>query len=72
LFTDIEGSTRLWEERADEMRFALAEHDRILRSAIEADWVTSPVSARSVVGCRLPSPLIDLGRSWRASATVCG
>lgn len=35
-FTDIEGSTRLWEERPDEMRAALAEHDAIVRSAIEA------------------------------------
>jgi class 3 adenylate cyclase len=36
LFTDIEGSTRLWENRPDEMRPALAEHDAIMRSAIEA------------------------------------
>ena len=36
LFTDVEGSTRLWEERADEMRSALAEHDAIIRAAIDA------------------------------------
>ena len=36
LFTDIEGSTRLWEERPDEMPAALADHDQILRSTIEA------------------------------------
>lgn len=36
LFTDIEGSTRLWEEHHQEMAAALAEHDRILRSVIEA------------------------------------
>ena len=36
LFTDVEGSTRLWEERPDEMRSALAEHDGIVRGAIEA------------------------------------
>lgn len=35
LFTDIEGSTRLWEEHPEEMRSALAEHDAILRSAVE-------------------------------------
>jgi class 3 adenylate cyclase len=35
LFTDIEWSTRLWEERPDEMRAALAEHDAIVRDAIE-------------------------------------
>jgi predicted ATPase/class 3 adenylate cyclase len=36
LFTDIEGSTRLWEERATEMREALARHDEVLRSAVES------------------------------------
>lgn len=36
LFTDLEGSTRLWEEHPDEMKAALAEHDRILHDAIEA------------------------------------
>jgi predicted ATPase/class 3 adenylate cyclase len=35
LFTDIEGSTRLWEEHPDAMRPALARHDSILRDAIE-------------------------------------
>jgi predicted ATPase len=36
LFTDIEGSTRLWEADADAMRAALATHDDVLREAIEA------------------------------------
>jgi predicted ATPase/class 3 adenylate cyclase len=36
LFTDIEGSTRLWEEGAERMGPALARHDAILRDAIEA------------------------------------
>jgi predicted ATPase/class 3 adenylate cyclase len=36
LFTDVEGSTRRWEADADEMRAALAAHDEVLRSAIEA------------------------------------
>ena len=35
LFTDIEGSTRLWEEHASSMGVALAEHDRLLRLSIE-------------------------------------
>jgi class 3 adenylate cyclase len=35
LFTDIEGSTRLWEEHPDAMRDALARHDELLREAIE-------------------------------------
>ena len=36
LFTDVEGSTRRWETDADAMRVALAAHDEVLRSAIEA------------------------------------
>jgi predicted ATPase/class 3 adenylate cyclase len=36
LFTDLEGSTRLWEQHPDAMRAALARHDAILRTAIEA------------------------------------
>jgi predicted ATPase/class 3 adenylate cyclase len=35
LFTDIEGSTRLWEDQPDAMSAALALHDSILREQIE-------------------------------------
>ena len=34
VFTDLEGSTRLWEEFPDAMRRALARHDELLRTAI--------------------------------------
>jgi predicted ATPase/class 3 adenylate cyclase len=37
LFTDIEGSTRLWEHDAPAMQAALVRHDEILRRAIEGD-----------------------------------
>ena len=37
LFTDIEGSTRRWEEQAEGMKAALARHDEILRAAIAAN-----------------------------------
>jgi class 3 adenylate cyclase len=36
LFTDIEGSTRLWDSATTAMRTALARHDVIVREAIEA------------------------------------
>jgi len=36
LFTDIEGSTRRWEADPEAMRAALAAHDDVLRTAIEA------------------------------------
>ena len=35
LFTDIEGSTKLWEKFPDAMKTALARHDAIMRAAIE-------------------------------------
>src|ERR1700693_4422225 len=34
LFTDIEGSTKLWEAHPEEMRAALARHDALMREAI--------------------------------------
>jgi hypothetical protein len=36
LFTDIEGSTRLWETQKPAMQRSLAVHDSILRKAIES------------------------------------
>jgi predicted ATPase/class 3 adenylate cyclase len=36
LFTDIEGSTHLWQEHPEAMRPALARHDELLREAIES------------------------------------
>jgi class 3 adenylate cyclase len=36
LFTDIEGSTAMWEDYPDQMQNALARHDEILRSTVEA------------------------------------
>lgn len=34
LFTDMEGSTQLWENHPQDMRSALAQHDSILHNAI--------------------------------------
>src|SRR5436190_1140238 len=36
LFTDIEGSTRIWEREPDRMRVLLAQHDSIVRQVVEA------------------------------------
>lgn len=35
LFTDIEGSTRLWQNNPDAMRAAVTRHDALLRQAVE-------------------------------------
>ena len=37
LFTDIEGSTKLWEKYPEEMKFALAKHDAFLKEAVESN-----------------------------------
>jgi predicted ATPase/class 3 adenylate cyclase len=37
LFTDIEGSTRLWEQEPERMRVALARHDALTREAVETN-----------------------------------
>jgi predicted ATPase/class 3 adenylate cyclase len=36
LFTDVEGSTRLWEQHPQSMKDALAHHDAILRNAVKS------------------------------------
>ena len=45
LFTDIEGSTRLWEQFPATMPAALARHDAILRTAIEAAGGTTAMDS---------------------------
>ena len=37
LFTDIEGSSRLWEQEPLRMRAALARHDAIVRTSVEGN-----------------------------------
>jgi Adenylate and Guanylate cyclase catalytic domain len=37
LFTDIEGSTKLWENDPEAMQASLARHDQILADAIDAN-----------------------------------
>ena len=49
LFTDIEGSTRRWEERRDLMQVAFARQEAIMRQAIEAT-----VGYRIRLASRLP------------------
>ena len=36
LFTEVEGSTRLWEDHPDVMRHAMLRHDELLREAVES------------------------------------
>jgi transcriptional regulator with XRE-family HTH domain len=38
LFTDIEGSTKLWEQHKDATQTALARHNDLLQQSVEANW----------------------------------
>ena len=49
LFTDIESSTRLWDQYPDAMLAALDQHDQLLIDAIDRGWVaTSSVTPATV------------------------
>jgi class 3 adenylate cyclase len=78
LFTDVAGSTRLWESEPEAMGEALRRHDEILRSAIEdaggyvfktvgdafcAAFGTAPVAAGPAVAAQQALA----GQSWPAS-----
>ena len=56
LFTDIEGSTKLWERHPAAMKAAVARHDAILRNVVEAHLgyvvkTTGAIEASSDVRC---------------------
>src|SRR4051812_8254709 len=34
LFTDVEGSTKLWEQHPEQMRAALARHDQVIETLV--------------------------------------
>ena len=61
LFTDIEGSTRRWEADATAMRAALAEHDDVLRAAIEAHggWTFKHTGDGMVAAFASPRSAVD-------------
>ena len=77
LFTDIEGSTRLWEEHPGAMRDALACHDEVVRGAIEshggqvvkttgdgfhASFATASDAVEAAIAAQL---VLGVDRGWR-------
>lgn len=60
LFTDIEGSTRLWEEHAEEMTLALARHDTLLTEvfASHGGHVFKMMGDSVLVAFREPTPAV--------------
>jgi len=75
LFTDIEGSTRLWQQGEKQMRAALSRHDELLRSAVAehggtvfssmGDGIAAAFSAASAaVRAALSAQQLIEGESW--------
>src|ERR1700682_6351302 len=61
LITDIEQSTRRWEEEPEAMRMALAKHDATLRRAIEDNggWLFKHTGDGVVAAFALAEPAIE-------------
>jgi predicted ATPase/class 3 adenylate cyclase len=81
LFTDLESSTRLWEEQPEAMRAALARHDELLRVAVEARGGTVIKgmgdglhavfpSAESAVGAAVDAQRELGGQDWGAIGSL--
>ena len=81
LFTDVEGSTRLWDEYPDVMRNAMARHDEILRDAITAHdghvvkttgdgFHAVFATAHDAVTAAVAAQTALLGDEWDVSETV--
>jgi WD40 repeat protein/class 3 adenylate cyclase len=74
LFTDIEGSTQLWEEHTDEMGAVIARHDDILREQVEGhggritkhtgDGITAAFDGGRPLACALQTQVRFAAESW--------
>src|ERR687894_2055688 len=81
LFTDVEGSTRMWERDAEAMRSALARHDEILRSTLGANggfvfktmgdaFCAAFSSAKDAVGAALSAQRALHAQEWEGGCTI--
>jgi predicted ATPase/class 3 adenylate cyclase len=57
LFTDVEGSSRLWETEPGAMESALAQHDEIIRLAVESEGGTVVKGTGDGFMAAFPSPI---------------
>ncbi len=74
LFTDIEGSSQLWEEHTGRMTGVIARHDEILREAVEGhggritkhtgDGITAVFEAGQPLACALEAQVRFAAEPW--------
>jgi len=67
LFTDVEGSTKLWEAHPEAMRIALARHDTLLREAVAGPAELWPEGAAIRVRMGLHTGAVELRAVGRAT-----
>jgi predicted ATPase/class 3 adenylate cyclase/Tfp pilus assembly protein PilF len=70
LFSDIEGSTRLWEQHPAAMKTALARHDMFLREAIEANGGAVFKTIGDAFCAAFPNPLAALSAAVTAQRAL--
>ncbi|MBV9281378.1 MAG: tetratricopeptide repeat protein [Chloroflexi bacterium] len=70
LFTDIEGSTRLWQEHPDRMPHALERHDALVTRAVEADGGVVFRSVGDALYAAFPSPPAALAAAAAAQSAL--
>jgi predicted ATPase/class 3 adenylate cyclase len=72
LFTDVEGSTQLWERHHDAMRSALADHDTMLREVVETHRGTVFKTVGDAVCAAFLRPEDALGAALEAQRRLSG
>jgi predicted ATPase/class 3 adenylate cyclase len=70
LFTDLEGSTRLWQQFPEAMKTALARHDDLVRAAVESNNGQIVKSTGDGFHAVFPSPQDGLSACLRAQQSL--
>ena len=71
LFTDIEGSSKLWEQHPEAMQSALEKHDQILRQAIETNYGMIVKTTGDGVHAVFESVVKGIGAALAAQQAMC-
>jgi predicted ATPase/class 3 adenylate cyclase len=72
LFTDIEGSTKMWERDATAMRAALTRHDQLLRDTVESQGGYVFKTVGDAFCCAFPTAPDALEAALEAQRTLLG